>query len=99
MTSNFEDYLTRARAKHGEQFNSSQLAGQFVRYFRTGERIKVRYCDEDITGTVGITTGWKPCFLLMRRSNATGSSYCLSARDTILAVKRGNRYVSVESRG
>lgn len=59
--------------------------------------MRTTYGDEVVerTGTVGITTGWHPAFLLMSRSSAMGSSDVLSARDVIVAVKRGRSYVPV----
>jgi hypothetical protein len=39
-------------------------------------------------GTVGVTTGWKPCFLLMLTKRSIGSSHTLSARDSILRTIR-----------
>lgn len=92
----FEQYLDRKRREYGERFNDSELAPGFVRYFNTGERIRVRTSyGAVITGTVGVTTGWRPCFLLMPRSDSRGSSETLSVRDAVVAVKRGRGYVAV----
>ncbi len=81
-------------------FDPSTLAGQFVPYFhgRHNDRVRVRVRfshGEELTGTIGITTGWRPCFLLMRRSNAYGSSYTLGTQDRIVAVKHGRTYQEV----
>lgn len=68
----------------------SNIATQFARYYGKDIRIKVAFCDkkgkvyETKTGTVGMTTGWKPSFLLMLRSNSTGSSHLLSDNDKII---------------
>lgn len=35
-------------------------------------------CGEVKTGTVGVTSGWKPVFLLMARRNCIGSSTVLT---------------------
>lgn len=74
----------------------SQLAPAFAGYHRTGQRIRVRFDNgEEKTGTVGKTTGWRPVYLLMARSDSIGSSDLLSAKDTVVAVKRGGKYVRV----
>lgn len=64
--------------EHGSKWDPSDLSMKFVKAFNTGERIRVKMYGEVMTGTVGVTTGWKPVFLLMRRSNAIGSSYLLT---------------------
>ena len=63
----------------------SDIAKQFIPYFESKKRIKVKFHYGEIkSGTVGMTSGWKPVFLLMLRSNSTGSSYTLSDKDEIL---------------
>lgn len=72
----------------------SDLAPQFAGYYESGERIRVRFSyGEERTGTVGKTTGWRPAYLLIPRSDSTGSSDVLGAEDTVIAVKRGGKYV------
>jgi len=91
-----DDYLARGVARHGDKFDPSALADQFKPYFGTGKRIRVRFSyGEELTGTVGATTGWRPAFLLMRRSNSQGSPWLLGPDDKIVAVKRGRHYVDV----
>ena len=75
--------------------DTSDLDPRFSRYHGTGVRIKVKWYGETITGTVSRTTGWKPAYLLMPRSDSTGSPYILNAAATIVAVKRGDKYVNV----
>ncbi len=96
MTRDFNAYIARKRGEYGSKFDSSNLAKQFIPFFENQKRIKVldRWGDT-LTGTVGITGGWKPTFLLMRRSNAIGSSTTLSTKDQIIAVKKGDRYIPV----
>jgi hypothetical protein len=91
----YEMYCGRQRAKFGKRFEETGLAKKFVRYFNSRERIKVDYYGEVMTGTVAATTGWIPCFLLMRTSRAIGSGVTLNAETKILAVKRGRAYVPV----
>lgn len=66
----------------------SNISKQFIPYYENGQRIKVQYTygkDKEVkSGTVGMTTGWKPVFILMLRSNSTGSSYILTDKEIIL---------------
>lgn len=72
----------------------SDLAPQFAGYYESGDRIRVRFSyGEERTGTVGKTMGWRPAYLLMARSDSTGSSDVLGADDAVIAVKRGGKYV------
>jgi hypothetical protein len=91
----YDDYLTRKRREHGDRFDASALDPRFVPYFNNGQRIKVETLGEELTGTVGVTTGWRPCFLLMRTTRSMGSPYTLGPSDTILAVRHGRTYFPV----
>lgn len=64
----------------------SAISKQFIPYYESQERIKVKISDSDEikSGTIGITTGWKPIFILMLTKRSTGSSYILSDNDKIL---------------
>lgn len=102
--SRYTDYTQRGRLQHGERFTEIDLAQQFIQWFNTGQRIKVRttYPSGETferTGTVGVTTGWKPTFLLMHRSNAHGSWDTLGAKDEVIAVQHGRKYEALESAG
>lgn len=90
--SKYTDYITRKRAEYGERFDPSDLDPRFIPYFNSGERVRVSTRGLTLTGTVGVTTGWRPAFLLMRRRTDRGSSWVLGPNDQILAVKRGKRY-------
>lgn len=85
MNTPFDFYLIKKEVQYGEQFDPSDLAEQFKPYYATDERIKVQFSTGEIkSGTVGVTTGHKPVFLLMLRKNSTGSSWTLSDKDIIL---------------
>jgi len=81
----YEEYLARGRAKHGERFNPPAPTGEFVDAFNSGERVTVQFgYGETKRGTIGITSGWMPCFLLMLRRDSIGSTYTISTeRDHI----------------
>lgn len=80
--SRYESFLARKRAEYGDKFDPSDLDPRFIDAFNTGRRIALNTWGERKTGTVGVTTGWKPVFLLMARRNCIGSSWTLSPRDT-----------------
>lgn len=93
----YEQLVQRGRERHGERFEESDLAPEFRPYFRTGQRVRVRYSyGEEVTGTIGASTGWRPCFLLMRTARSVGSSYVLGTRDHVVAVQKAGRYIPVE---
>lgn len=89
----YQDFLNRKRSQYGDRFDASELSPEFVRYFESGERVKValRY-GETRFGTIGVTTGWKPVFLLMHSTRSIGSSVTLTNADRVLAVRRNGRY-------
>jgi len=68
----------------------SNIAQKFSGYYGKDIRIKVGFCDnngkvyETKTGTVSMTTGWKPSLMLMLRRDSHGSSYLLSDKDILL---------------
>ena len=90
---NFNDYLNRKRSEFGDKFDTSELDSRFIDAWESGARIKVRMGDGHYFGTVGITTGWRPVFLLMHSSRCTGSSFTLRDTSTLVATKQGRRYV------
>jgi hypothetical protein len=56
----------------------SSIPEKFKRYLTTGERIRVKFSWGEVrTGTVGMTTGWRPALLLMLTRRSLGSSYIL----------------------
>lgn len=97
----YDDAIARGKARHGDKWSDAELLPAFRRWYGTGERVKVRYTyrdgsTEDTTGTIGMTTGWRPAFLLIRTSRSIGSSYVIGQNDKVVAVKRGSKYVSLE---
>lgn len=83
----YQDFIERAKARHGERFDPSDLAPQFVEAYNSQARIEVLMSyGEKERGRVGVTTGWKPCFILMARVDSIGSSTLLGADDKILKI-------------
>lgn len=82
----YQDYIQHKRNQYGDKFNDGNLSQQFVPYFETGKRIIVKTKWEILRGYVGVTTGWKPSFILLLRSNSISSSILLSDDDTIIGT-------------
>ena len=80
---NFKDYIRSKMDEYGNLFNPEDLNPAFVKYFESGERITVDFGYEKKRGTIGVTTGWKPCFLLMLKINSSGSSYTIGKNDKV----------------
>lgn len=95
----YDELIQRRRYQLGAQFDPMKLAPRFVPYFNTGERIRVRFKHgEELTGTVGVTMGWQPAFLLMLRRNSIGSPWILGEGDEVIAVKSGRGYVTASDK-
>ncbi len=96
MGRSYEDYIARRKAEAGRKFSDSDLAKKFIPYYESQQRIKVMTpWGKEMTGTVGATTGWRPAFLLMSRSNAIGSSTVLDNKFKIIGVQVGGKYIKV----
>lgn len=82
----FDAWVKRARARWGDDLDLSYLPDKWRPYLN-GPRIEVALDGEDVTrGRVGITTGWRPVFLLVRRRSDRGSSIILVESDELLRV-------------
>jgi len=84
----FNKYLENKRSEYGIEFDSSGLARQFVPYFESGQRIEVEAVygktADRRRGYVGVTTGWRPTFILLSRSNSISSGDTLNHNDKIM---------------
>ena len=96
---NFTDLVNRRTAQYGDKFDVSDLDKRFIAYYQNGQRIKVETCGMIMTGTVGVTTGWKPAFLLMRTSRSIGSSWILGTESKLLSVQASykGKYIAVNN--
>ncbi len=73
------EYLEKKQREYGDRFNARDLDKRFIPAFESGERIRVKFYGETVkTGTVGVTTGWKPVFLLMLSRRHHGSRWLLT---------------------
>jgi len=92
----YAEYLERKRAEYGTKFDPSNLVNEFAVYFR-GPRVKVQFGTGEVKfGRIGVTTGWRPVFLLMKDSRSHGSSNTINKGDHIVAIQSANRkYIPV----
>ena len=97
---NFTDLVNCRTAQYGDKFDVSDLDKRFIAYYQNGQRIKVETCGMIMTGTVGVTTGWKPAFLLMRTSRSMGSSWILGTESKLLSVQASykGKYIAVNNK-
>ena len=83
----FAELLLRRAEQYPKQFSSEDLFEQFVPYYQSGQRIEVTYSTGEVKrGTVGVTTGWRPCFLLMLRRDSIWSSWTLGKNDKVTKI-------------
>ena len=81
---NYQETI-EARKKRYSNFSDINLNKEFIPYFESQERIIVDFGYEKKRGTIGITTGWRPCFLLMLTKRSIGSSYTIGKKDKVIA--------------
>jgi hypothetical protein len=80
---NYEETIARRKVKYAVNFSDESIDKELIQFFNSGERIEVAEIQPKGTpvkllrGTVGITTGWKPCFLLMKRIDSMSSDILL----------------------
>ena len=93
----YDDAIARGKARWGDKFTAPQTTPEQRQYFR-GPRVEVTTTyDSGETfvrrGRISITTGWKPCLLLMHRTSDIGSWDTLNSNDRITAIidRRGKR--------
>jgi hypothetical protein len=55
-------------------------------YFQNRQRVEVDFGYEKKRGTIGKTTGFVPCYLLMLTTRSMGSSYTIGMNDKITRV-------------
>lgn len=92
MPTELEQYIERKRREFGDKFDDSNLqaADHWVRdAFNKGYRVKLhdtKYGDIAM-GTVSVTTGWKPSFLLIHNARSNGSSHVIQPYEKVVAIK------------
>lgn len=93
---NYQDFIDQKTRQYGDKFDDTGLSKQFITYYENQRRIEVDFCSKDgrvyetKRGRVGVTTEWRPRFLLVLTPRSLGSvyrkfnpRYCLSDNDKI----------------
>ena len=88
---NYKSYINQKQIDYPNKFDDSDLAEQFIPFYENQQRIEVDFyykgkVTETKRGRIGITTGWKPCFLLMLTVRSIGSMYTLGKDDKIVKI-------------
>ena len=67
---NFKQYLQRVQSstEYGNEFDSSALNPKFRKYYGTNTRVKVKANGKVVSGTIDVSVGWKPSFILKSKS-------------------------------
>lgn len=88
----YVEFKTKQMESKGMKFDTSGLAPKFIPYFESGQRIIVRtHFNWVVRGYVGVTTGWKPSFILLSKSNSISSPVLLDNRYEIIGTV--NKYL------
>jgi hypothetical protein len=98
QNNSFEQYCKDKKRQYGELFSTKNLAQQFTPYLYTNTRLKIKDEHGKIHfGSIGVTTGWVPVFLLMHSKRCIGSSFVLNKEHKILAYKEKHKYIPMEN--
>ncbi len=87
---NYESFINRGKSKHGDKFSEASLNPDFIHAYNNGDSFRVLVdfgYDKPVWGYIGVTTGWTPCFLLMRRRGQHGSSETIGDNCKIIKSK------------
>jgi len=89
MMTKYQAFCARKRQEYPDTFSEEHLNPIFIHAFNEGDtyRVHVDRGYEKVWGYIGITTGWAPCFLLMRRRGQHGSSETIGPSDKIINSK------------
>jgi hypothetical protein len=80
----YKEFVERKSREFGSNFDESDMNPNFIKYFENEERITVDFGYETKRGTIGVTTGWKPCFLLLLTKRSLGSSWTIGKNDKVI---------------
>ncbi len=86
----YEAFIQKQKAKYPNKFSDEKLNPAFVTAFNNGDTFRVLAdlgYEKPIWGYIGVTTGWQPVFLLMRRRGSLGSSETISCEDKIVKTR------------
>ena len=84
----YSDLVRHFEAQYPGRFDDSELWPQFRSWVGYDGRIEVsgeHFAGRRRTGYLGVTSGWKPAFMLVAKTNSMGSSDLLGAGDQVIA--------------
>ena len=87
-------FATR-QLKKMDNFTTADLPEKFVPYYEQGSQLRIKI-ERGVNfivneyGRVGVSTGWKPAFLLVKSDRHKGSSVVLDEEDRVVALRRGS---------
>lgn len=90
---NYQEFLDRKQNEYGNKFSDKFLDKRFIPHYESGNRVEVTWKEgfEDYSGygartegrkarfTVGVSTGWFPCFLQIYSKRSMGGVSILSS--------------------
>ena len=80
------DYLEIKEREFGREFVPPVNADLLSEYVNSGIRLEVDADGCIERGFIGLTTGWRPCFILLRTKRSSGSGICLDGNVKILRI-------------
>jgi hypothetical protein len=89
----YADLVRHFEERYPRQFDDSELWPQFRTWVGYDGRIEVsgeHRAGQRRTGYLGVTSGWRPAFILVARSDSMGSSDVLRKDDEVIARQRAD---------
>ena len=90
MASKYMDLIERFQKKYGDDFNMDDLISvdrTIIDMYETQQRCRIYHGDGYTTdGYIGVTTGWKPCFIHLYNARSLGSSVTIGPNDKVIKV-------------
>lgn len=86
----YEETLLRKRSQFGDKFDCSELAAvspAIREAYNSRHRTRIQFPDNSTAdGYVGITTGWRPAFILLYNKRSISSAIVLGPDDHVVRV-------------
>ena len=84
------DLIERKRRQFGEKFDASELSSvsdTVKLMYATQQRCRIDHGDGYTTdGYIGVTTGWKPCFIHLYNARSLGSSEIIGPDAVVIKI-------------
>lgn len=86
----YEETMLAKRSQYGSKFDCSELAAvspEIREAYNSHHRIRIQFPDNSTAdGYVGLTTGWRPAFILLYNKRSIGSSIVLGPNDRVVRI-------------